>query len=105
MYSLVYFCPCVKFGLAKYFQYVITALGTRNPKPSPEALIKCVKYLDVQMCDCVVVGDSVSDIKAGKAAGAKTVAVLSGIFSLEELKREKPDLIVENVNQLLDFIE
>lgn len=94
-----------KFGLVQYFDHVITALDTRNPKPSPEALIKCVKELDVQMCDCVVVGDSVSDVKAGKSAGAKTVAVLSGIFSLEELKKERPDLILETVNQLPDFVE
>ncbi len=94
-----------KFGLAQYFTQVITALDTRNPKPSPEALIKCVKELDVQMCDCVVVGDSVSDIRAGKSAGAKTVAVLSGIFSFEELKKERPDLILETVNQLPNFVE
>jgi len=94
-----------KFGLAKYFQYVMTALETRNPKPSPEALIKCAKALDIRTCDCMVVGDSVADIKAGKTAGAKTVAVLSGIFSREELEKEEPDLILENVNQLPDFLE
>jgi len=94
-----------KFGLAKYFQYVITALDTHDPKPSPEALIKCAKQLDIQMCECVVVGDSVADIKAGKNAGAKTVAVLSGIFSREELESEKPDLILESVNKLPDFLE
>jgi len=94
-----------KFGLAKYFQYVITALDTHDPKPSPEALIKCARELRIPTCDCLVVGDSVADIKAGKTAGAKTVAVLSGIFSREELEKEKPDLILENVNQLPDFLE
>jgi len=94
-----------KFGLAKYFRYVITALDTHNPKPSPEAITKCAKQLSIQKCECVVVGDSVADIKAGKTAGAKTVAVLSGIFSRKELEREKPDLILENVNGLLDFLE
>jgi HAD superfamily hydrolase (TIGR01509 family) len=94
-----------KFGLAEYVTYIITALDTHNPKPSPEALIKCAKELSVQTCECVVVGDSVADIKAGKNAGVKTVAVLSGIFSHEELEREKPDLILKNVNQLPDFIE
>jgi HAD superfamily hydrolase (TIGR01509 family) len=94
-----------KFGIAKYFRHVITALDTQNPKPSPEALIKCVEQLGVQACECLVVGDSVADVKAGKSAGAKTAAVLSGIFSRRELEREKPDLILENVNKLPDFIE
>jgi len=94
-----------KFNLAKCFQHVTTALDTRNPKPSPEALIKCAKQMDIKISECAVVGDSVADIKAGKTAGAKTVAVLSGIFSRKELQRERPDLILKNVNKLPDFIE
>ena len=93
------------FGLAKYFQKVVTAFDTLNPKPSPEALLECSKQLKVEACECVVVGDSVVDIRAGKNAGAKTVAVLSGIFSREELEKEKPDLILESVKELPDFIE
>jgi HAD superfamily hydrolase (TIGR01509 family) len=93
-----------KFGLAKYFQFVITGLNTQNPKPAPEALMKCGKHLNVPLSDCIVVGDSISDIKAGKNVGAKTVAVLSGIFSFEELTKEKPDLILENINHLLKWV-
>lgn len=94
-----------KFGLAKYFQYIITALDTHDPKPSPEAIMKCARQLGIKTSECLVVGDSVADIRAGKKGGTKTVAVLSGIFSREELQREKPDLILESVNQLPDFLE
>jgi HAD superfamily hydrolase (TIGR01549 family) len=94
-----------KFDLAKYFQRIITALDTHDPKPSPEALIKCAEQLSIQIRECMIVGDSVTDIKAGKTVGIKTVAVLSGIFSREELEKEKPDLILESVNQLPDFLE
>jgi HAD superfamily hydrolase (TIGR01509 family) len=94
-----------KLGLAKHVQKIITSQDTRKPKPSPEALIKCAKHLDVKIRDCAVVGDSIIDIRAGKNAGAQTVAVLSGIFSWEELEREKPDLILQNVNELPEFVE
>jgi len=94
-----------KFGLAKYFQSVVTSRDTFKPKPSPEALIKCSQYLGVKISDCAVVGDSVVDIKAGKNAGTKTIAVLSGIFSCEELQMENPDLILESVNKLPYFLE
>jgi HAD superfamily hydrolase (TIGR01509 family) len=92
------------FGIARYFTHIVTALDTSEPKPSPEALIKCVKALEVQICDCAIVGDSISDIRAGKAAGAKTVAVLSGLFSREELATEHPDLILKDVTVLPDFV-
>ena len=94
-----------KFGLTKYFQSVITALNTHLLKPSPEALIKCAKQLGIKISECAVVGDSVADVRAGKTAGAKTVAVLSGIFTREELEREKPDLVLKSINELPDFLE
>ncbi len=94
-----------KFCLAKYFQRIVTSLDTRNPKPDPEALMKCSSMLGVQTRDCLVVGDSVVDIRAGKNAGMRTVAVLSGIFSRKELEREKPDLILQNLSELPQFLE
>jgi HAD superfamily hydrolase (TIGR01509 family) len=93
------------FGISKYFTHVVTALDTSKPKPSPEALIKCVKALDVEICDCIIAGDSVNDVRAGKAAGARTVAVLSGLFQCEELVKERPDLILHDVTALPEFIE
>jgi HAD superfamily hydrolase (TIGR01509 family) len=93
-----------RFGIAAYFTHVITAMDTHKPKPSPEALIKTVQAIDVQICDCLIVGDSVSDMRAGKAAGAATVAVLSGLFSSEELAREKPDLILKDATRLPSYM-
>ena len=93
------------FGIAKYFSQVVTGLDTHKPKPSPEALTKCVKALHIQIHDCIIVGDSINDIKAGKAAGAKTIAVLSGLFTHKELAKQQPDLILKNATKLPKFIE
>lgn len=92
------------FNFAQYFHCMVTALDASIPKPSPEAVIKCAQQLGVKTGECVVVGDSIADIKAGKRAGASTVAVLSGIFKKEELAMEKPDLILESINMLPDFV-
>ncbi len=94
-----------QFDVAKYFTHVVTALDTPKPKPFPDGLLACVKALDVEVCQCIIAGDSISDVRAGKAAGARTVAVLSGIFYQEELAKERPDLILPNLNMLPDFIE
>jgi len=93
------------FRLAQYFTYIITAQDTHKPKPSPEALIKVLKAIDVQICDCLTVGDSVTDIKAGKAAGAKTAAVFSGLYKRQELAKLNPDLILKDATQLPPYIE
>ncbi len=92
------------FGIAQYFIHIVTALDTHEPKPAPEALIKTSQAINVPIYDCVIVGDSVCDIRAGKAAGAKTVAVLSGLFSYDELAREHPDLILKDAVALQNYV-
>jgi len=89
-----------KLGFLKYFRVVVTALDVRSPKPSPEALLKCARCLNVSLRQCVTVGDSVVDVRAGKLAGTKTVAVISGLFSREELEKEQPDVIIQNFSEI-----
>lgn len=49
-------------------------------------------------CDkIIVVGDTPSDVRAGKSAKTKTVAVASGSFSISSLKKENPDVVVKNL--------
>ncbi len=94
-----------RFGLAEFFAHVVTAMDTIEPKPSPRSLISAVRALDVDICDCVIVGDSVVDVRAGKSAGALTVSVLSGLYSREELSIEKPDLVVKDITELPNFLD
>lgn len=87
------------------FKTIITSLDVARPTPSPDALLKAAEELRVPIDSCVVVSDSGVDIQAGKRAGVKTVAVLSGLFSEEELRKENPDLIIENVRLLPKHLE
>lgn len=53
---------------------------------------------DIQPQDIVVIGDMVHDIRCGKAIGARTIAVTTGMHGDEAiLKREKPDLLVSSL--------
>jgi phosphoglycolate phosphatase len=91
-------------GIKKHFRVVVTALDVEKPKPFPDAPLLAAKKLNIPISKCAIVGDSVVDIQAGKAAGAKTIGVLTGLFSLEELRKEKPDIIAADVNMLPDLL-
>jgi HAD superfamily hydrolase (TIGR01549 family) len=93
-----------QFNLAQPFTYIITALDAEKPKPSPQALIKTIKHMDINMCDCAIIGDSVTDMQCGKAAGTKTIAVLTGLYTRQELEKEKPDLILEDLTKLAKYL-
>ncbi len=50
-------------------------------------------------------GDTRSDIKAGKAAGMRTVGVLTGFDDYDALNQEMPDAIIDSIEDLMDVIE
>ncbi len=92
-------------GIASHFVHVTTAADTLESKPSPEALIRTSKAIGIPVEECIMVGDSVSDVRAGKRAGTKTVAVLSGLFSYNELEKEGPELILKDATFLPKYVE
>lgn len=51
-----------------------------------------------------VIGDTPLDIKAGKRAGALTIAVATGTKSLEELRRHRPTHLLRDFSQLQEFL-
>lgn len=82
------------FDLHKYFKVVYSAGKPRIKKE------KLIKHEVSDKTNCVIIGDTERDIKAGKSLGIKTVAVNSGIRERYHLKKANPDVIVENINQL-----
>lgn len=89
-----------RLRLKKFFEAIITTLDVKKPKPDPDSFLEGAKRLNVAIADCVVIGDSVLDIRAGKEAGAKTIAVLTGIFEEDSLKAERPDLILQRITEI-----
>jgi len=94
--------PLKKCGLRDLFQSIITLDDVKNRKPSGDPLVECAKRLGENPEKCAYVGDATVDIVAGKAAGMKTIAVLTGVDDYEALKGEDPDMILDSVSQLTE---
>jgi len=93
-------------GLEKYFAYVMTGDRVSHSKPDPEIFLKTASELNVKPDRCVVFEDSIFGVKAAKSAGMSCIAVTTGVYSKEELNREKPDLIVKSLKdpEIASFI-
>ena len=65
-----------------------------------EVLVMCSDKLELSPRNCIYVGDTRVDVKAARAAGMRTVAVLTGFDDYEALERENPDAIIERVSDL-----
>jgi HAD superfamily hydrolase (TIGR01509 family) len=91
-------------GVDKLFEAIITTDDVQKKKPAAEPLVECVRRLQVDANRSVYVGDTRVDIKAGKAAGMRTIGVLTGFDDLESLKKENPDAIINSVVDLPEAI-
>ena len=96
--------PLKMAGVEKLFEVIITSDDSEKRKPAPDPLIACAQRLQVDSNKCVYVGDTRTDIKAGKAAGMKTVGVLTGFDDCDMLKEEGPDAIIDSIRDLLEVI-
>lgn len=86
------------------FEGIITLDDVKNTKPDPEGIFKVIKEHKMNSADVIVVGDSIADVKAGKAYGAYTVAytVLEG--KKEGIEKEKPNRFITDLNEILDIV-
>jgi beta-phosphoglucomutase-like phosphatase (HAD superfamily) len=84
-------------GIADCFDTVLTVEAVAHSKPDPEIFLKTAKQLKTKPQSCVVFEDSIFGVKAAKAAGMNCVAVATGVYTMDELKVEKPDLIVKSL--------
>jgi predicted PurR-regulated permease PerM/phosphoglycolate phosphatase-like HAD superfamily hydrolase len=90
-----------RFGLQDHFGAIVTRQDVRRLKPHPESIVRAAEQLGYSPEQCIVVGDTIVDIQAGKRAGALTVAVLCGFGERAELERVGPDLVIESTAHLL----
>jgi HAD superfamily hydrolase (TIGR01509 family) len=82
------------YQLTPYFRAVATALTCAHTKPFPDPLFWAAEKLGVSPQNILMIGDTVVDILAGRAAGAQTVGVLCGFGEEKELRRAGADLIL-----------
>lgn len=91
--------------LRKHFSIIVHALSTPKTKPAPDPILYAAKMVGVLPEECVMVGDTVVDVIAGKSAGAKTVGVLCGFGTQDELIRAGADLILPSTADLISFLK
>ena len=89
-----------QFGLIRHFDHVQGTDGF-PAKPEPDVVLRSIAALGLLPEDCLLVGDSASDMQAGKRAGVRTCAVRWGYGDAAEMARWSPDFWIDTPAQLL----
>ncbi len=91
-------------GLADHFQVVVTARTTLRAKPHPAPIRHAAKHMGVPVEGCLMVGDTVHDVRAAIAAGSQAIGVLCGFGLREELESAGANLILGHTPQLVELL-
>lgn len=88
------------FELRRFFPVIATAQTCTHTKPFPDPVLWAAEQMGVRAENCLMVGDTVVDIQAGRRAGAQTVGVLCGFGTPNELRKAGADLILDSTAEL-----
>lgn len=93
----VYYCPHYTEGTATGY---VTECDCR--KPAPGMLLRAAEELHLDLSRSWMVGDRPADVAAGKAAGCRTIRVLTGPAPVPE--DPEPDFLADNLPAAADMI-
>ena len=94
-----------QFEIQGLFRSIVTAQTCTYTKPFPDPILRAAQDKGVSPENCLMVGDTTVDIRAGKAAGAQTVGVLCGFGTEKELRKAGADLILNNTYELMTILK
>jgi N-acetyl-D-muramate 6-phosphate phosphatase len=89
-----------QFQLMPFFKSIVTGQTCKYTKPFPDPVIFAAEEMNVPPENCLMIGDTTVDIKAGRRAGAQTVGVLCGFGSEKALRKAGADLILPSTAHL-----
>jgi len=97
--------PLLKvLGIFNDFKIIISGDTLAKRKPDPMPLLYCADQFNLKPEECLMLGDSVSDVKAARAAGFDIICMSYGYNHGNDIGDENPDLVIDSMSQLSDYL-
>ena len=89
-----------KLAIYDYFKIVISGDTLLLKKPDPAPLLHGANFFNVQPSEAMMLGDSISDVKAARAAGFNIVCMSYGYNHGIDIQTAKPDAVIDTFAEL-----
>lgn len=94
------------FNLTSRAACIVCGDTTANSKPHPDPMLAACKQAGVNPHQCLYIGDSANDIKAGKSAGMKTMAAAYGYLKPDDDPDSwNADALIKSPDEILPWID
>ena len=92
-------------NLHHFFGIIVSGDTLSVKKPEPEPILHAADYFSVSITETWMVGDSLTDIRAARAAKCPIVCVPYGYNRGHDIAEFEPDAIVENLFSIISLID
>ena len=97
--------PLLKvLGIFNDFKIIISGDTLAKRKPDPMPLLYCAEHFNLKPEECLMLGDSVSDVQAARSAGFDIICMSYGYNHGNDIAHENPDLVIDSMSQLSDHL-
>jgi phosphoglycolate phosphatase len=97
--------PLLKdLGVYERFRIVISGDSLPKKKPDPLPLLHAAEYFAVAPADSLMIGDSVSDVSAARAAGFGIVCMSYGYNHGQDIRLASPDAVIDSMVELQGLV-
>ncbi|ABL01913.1 phosphoglycolate phosphatase [Candidatus Ruthia magnifica str. Cm (Calyptogena magnifica)] len=97
--------PILKdLDIFNYFRLVVSGDTLAKKKPDPLPLLHSAEFFNINPQDCLMLGDSISDVAASRAAGFEIICMSYGYNHGEDIQNANPDLVIDSMAELKDYL-
>lgn len=92
-------------GIRDTFAIVISGDTLPKRKPDPAPLLHAADFFGCRPEQCLMIGDSVSDVRAARAAGFQIICVSYGYNHGEDIRDSHPDAVIDSLAEVWPLLE
>ena len=92
-------------GVLDDFAIVISGDTLPRKKPDPEPLLHAAGFFGVAPHSSLMIGDSVSDVRAARAAGFQIVCMSYGYNHGMDIRDAQPDAVIDNLTGIIPLLD
>lgn len=92
-------------GVRDDFEIVISGDSLPRNKPDPLPLLHAAAHFGVEPAEALMIGDSVSDVKAARAAGFRIFCMTYGYNHGQDIRDFHPDAVMDSLIEVQGLLE
>jgi len=87
-------------GIKDRFEIIVCGDTLPEKKPHPMPLLHAAEFFDVKPENALMLGDSMSDVKAARAAGFHIICMSYGYNHGVDIHDSNPDVVIDSMSEL-----